>query len=533
LYALNKEIGYELDLLRQGPKWNANTKTIAPAWYKTRRSAQDSPAPAAGHKDFCFFSEHSMPFHTLYCMMLNHLYFPESEFALVGPSGHLCRQQHNTGAKNTTTASTTTTTTFTSSWIRPMVWDKPKTSRGTSNRSNKSSEHNSSSSQCWVIMLDGSLPDFIITNYLPEKPVTAYVYDTFASAAANKYEAIQVPSTRQACTFATEIVSPVMTMKDINLKSDSEFDRFMRNVSANGQFRQWHSDATSNHVHLSYDNPSFFRNPARLLKVCMAYWYFEPVLLMLCRHTRRSNDYCWSLRQFLKGKIMSDSDYAMHVEFGSKLYLTAMSRDRFKEVYHKIFHTATITNYASILKDLGLSDDYQSIAYLFQHLEYRTSALNLTNLVPGGTGTIEIRIKHGSADTTENKMWIHLLANMFYVAFTDTKLISERWDDKFINSAWDLYDQLASQTHWTKSTSLHINSDIASNLQNVLQIMERYCPDKKVWTYWMNTLTNTHTICNVSSRDAACTPHDKAVAAQKAKKKAAAAKRRRTKTAAI
>ena len=180
LYALNKELAYELELYHHGPRWDANTKTIAPSWYKRRPTARESGAPAVGHKDPCFFTEHSMPFHTLYCMMLNHMYYPESEFALAGPTGILCRQKHTTDAKNTAA----TTTTFTSSWIRPMVWDKPKTSRG--NRSNKSSEHGSVS-QCWVIMLDGSLPDFIVSSYLPDKPTTAYLYDTFASAVANKY----------------------------------------------------------------------------------------------------------------------------------------------------------------------------------------------------------------------------------------------------------------------------------------------------------------------------------------------------------
>ena len=179
-----------------------------------------------------------------------------------------------------------------------------------------------------------------------------------------------------------------------------------------------------------------------------------------------------------------------------------------------------MSNYASILKDLGLSDDYQSVAYLFQDFDYRTSALNLTNLVPNGSGTIEVRLKHGSADTHENKMWIHLLANILYTAFTDTKLISERWDDKFKQSAWDLYDKLAAHPHWTKSTALHINADTANTLQNVLKVMEHYCTDHAVWSYWMKLLNTTHTICHVHSKDSACsTPKAHSKSALLAKKK--------------
>jgi hypothetical protein len=505
LYSQNKELEYELDLYKQGPKWNVSTKTIAPTWYK-RAQRSLSETPAAGRKDPCYFMEHSMPRHALYCMQLNHLYYPDVEFALVAGFGQVCRQLPDRDGDGAASA-----------WIRPMTWQQPGTDRsrrGSSSGSSGSSRRGSSKlggkvqQQFWVISQDGSLGDRLVTGYVPPNTqATIAMYDTFASAASNKYEVIPVPSARAANVFGAEVISPIMSMKDIAYKvSNSRFDQVLRTaLAAGGQFKQWHNDRTSNHVHLSYDTPGFFRKPAPLLKVCMAYWYFEPVLLLLCRHTRRANDYCWSLREFLtKGKVMSEGDYAMHVQYGNKMHLTAMSRVRFKEEYHKIFHTMRMSNYASVLKDLGLPDDYPSIVYMFQDFDYRTSALNLTNLVPNGSGTIEVRIKHGSTDCTENKMWMHLLANLFYSAFTDSRLVSERGGDRFRASAWDLYDQLAEHPHWTKSTAMHINAETASTLQDVLRVMSDYCPDRKVWSYWMDVLHSTHTICDAKSSAAAC-----------------------------
>jgi hypothetical protein len=89
----------------------------------------------------------------------------------------------------------------------------------------------------------------------------------------------------------------------------------------------------------------------------------------------------------------------------------------------------------------------------------RYYSLNMLNLVPGGIGTVEFRIKQGSNDVEENRMYMLLLAEFIQSIIN----LSEKSDKIMISSAlhekqlaedfWNLHNMLI-KNNWTLATKL-------------------------------------------------------------------------------
>lgn len=200
-----------------------------------------------------------------------------------------------------------------------------------------------------------------------------------------------------------------------------------------------------------------------LAKVCMVYWYFEPVLLLLVGHWRRRNTYADSMRNQLK----------------------------MLKHYRNLFFNVDASNIEEFLMSHGLALDLPSIVFLFQTDRY--SAFNMYNLAPNSIGTIEVRLKHGSNDPLENKMWMCLFALMFQAAADDKFWISNQ-SKEFKKSAWDLYAKLEINPQWDTSTKLFLNESTLQDLKVVLETMRTYVDDDLVWNYWMSVLSRLHDV---------------------------------------
>lgn len=278
-----------------------------------------------------------------------------------------------------------------------------------------------------------------------------------------------------------EVVSPILTIKDIDVTTEkTQLDEAIRVLGVNGTFVYWNSMSTSNHIHISHH---LFRDPASLFKMSLVFWYFEPVLMLMVAHWRRSNRWCNSMRDFLAGKH----------EVGSYFYMgDTNSRAAFSKYYERVFREADASTWKSMLKEVGLKADLPSVVHTFQNVHDRYSSLNLLNLSPKGTGTIEVRLKHGSCDAHENKMWMQLFLNIFHSAIAQKRWITAS-SDRFKRDAWDLYGHLSSNPDFKSKTRLKLNRETRTCLDSVLKEMKMYVPNKVVWEYWSKLLKKMHT----------------------------------------
>jgi hypothetical protein len=276
-----------------------------------------------------------------------------------------------------------------------------------------------------------------------------------------------------------EIVSPILTFKDLDFTSkNTQLDEVSKVLTLNDTFVYWNSQMTSNHIHISHPR---FREPASLFKLCLVFWYFEPVLMLMIAHWRRGSDWCSSMRDFLAGKVET-----------GELTINATSRAAFSKYYERLFREANERTWASMLKEVGLKPDLPSVVHSFQNIWDRYASLNLLNLSPKGIGTIEVRLKQGSTDAFENKMWMHLILNLFNSAISQKIWISQS-SAEFKQDAWDLYGHLEANPDFKRKTCLKLNNETRTCLANVLKEMKRYVPNKTVWEYWSKLLRKMHT----------------------------------------
>lgn len=193
-----------------------------------------------------------------------------------------------------------------------------------------------------------------------------------------------------------EIVSPVMSYSDISSKLNM-LD--ISNTFVNNQ-------STSNHVHLSF---SEFITPYNLYKICIAWFIFEPLIMAMVTPDRRDNMYCVGMRSIL-------SDYKSIVL--DKLYKLQKLQFRTIDDIIEFFQ----------IRDMESSS------------QLRYVALNLLNLrdihkkTAQKLNTIEVRLKHGSADMFENDCWIKFLSH-FFMSCINNPPITEILND-------DIYDVL-------------------------------------------------------------------------------------------
>lgn len=163
----------------------------------------------------------------------------------------------------------------------------------------------------------------------------------------------------------------------------------------------FNNSTTSQHIHMSMGD--MFKSSLNVLKICIAWWWYEPIIMSLVPFWRRGNNYCISMREFTRRKFTSLENPLGHVAImsNSEMILHMLSDDQ---------------NYTGMIESLTSATLLPGIVQLFQGDSNgnisRYAALNLMNLL-GRYGTIEVRIKHGSVDGKEIKQFVTLFHNFF------------------------------------------------------------------------------------------------------------------------
>lgn len=263
-----------------------------------------------------------------------------------------------------------------------------------------------------------------------------------------------------------EIVSPPLTKQDIENGILSYVDGIM---SANGKLSYYNNEKTSNHVHMSFNNGCgnvLLKSPESLLKVCMAWWYFEPIFMLLCGHWRRENEYAQGMRSILYD-YFADPNVA-------KDMMTQLNEENFLDRLADI----------DLLTDEDLiymgEDEYServyiqtimnSIITLFQgditERSSRYAALNLLNLTNDGIGTIEVRIKQGSNDPEENKNFILLVTEFFeHVLWDESKT---PYSPSQVEASWQLWEDFLCRNR--KKSTMDMNTNNARKQPNEWEV---------------------------------------------------------------
>lgn len=245
-----------------------------------------------------------------------------------------------------------------------------------------------------------------------------------------------------------EIVSPPLDLKDDSHKEI--INDVFNNVFINNNYMfHFNNSTTSNHIHFSCKND--FRNRENLYNICMNWIHFEPVFFNLCPFWRTNNDYCTSINENMKNNLEEDA-------------------------YNTIF-----------MGEDQMGPDISDIINIFQgnceEPNTRYTAINLLNLVDGGIGTIEIRLKHGSNDPEELLFFIELFTKFFDASIRKKRvdnnnttllavLLASQNDTEYLNKAFNfLFDNiLEGYSPELKNFFLHYNRNLPFINQNARQI---------------------------------------------------------------
>lgn len=234
-----------------------------------------------------------------------------------------------------------------------------------------------------------------------------------------------------------EITSPIMSFKyvihdfkqlfqKINVVTKYNAINDDDDVSYASPMIPFNTDVTSNHIHLSciHNSKNVFADPVNTHKICMAWWYFEPIILLLVGHWRRNNGYCVTMRELFRKK-----DIGHEKQF---------------------FFSGDINNFYQGVDPNRLTD----IMYVFQGgitKDHRYKALNLIPLL--GIGTIEVRIKHGSYDAEENVNFILLFGLLMRAAVNNPCVCYFFGGDK-IHCLYEIYDKLKQNGEFFQKTGI-------------------------------------------------------------------------------
>lgn len=225
-----------------------------------------------------------------------------------------------------------------------------------------------------------------------------------------KGRAIRQPNPERTINYI-EIVSGILSKRDDD-KVAATFNHLPCPVKDVPRFAYWHNQSTSCHVHISCGQE--FRDPKNLLRICTAWWLFEPCLSLFVAPWRLENRYCRLMRSIIPNLENAISEY--------------------------IYFDKTLANIIGIFQERNRP-----------RAESRYAALNLTQLFPGGYGTVEVRLKQGSTSSEETLKWAHLLERFFasaisvwpaaYRSFTEKDNLKFKTasipKDKKATSQWD------------------------------------------------------------------------------------------------
>ncbi len=323
--------------------------------------------------------------------------------------------------------------------------------------SKKPHSPSSGKQRVWAVTKDSSVyQDGVIDYYEGMKDVLQNTVD------------IDKPDKDNLLNF-TEIVSPILSLQD--LTNNGYFQQIMGEyMSVKHMLRYWNCNRTSNHVHMSYDDPLFHANkPAIMVKLCMAWLYFEPVIMLLMGHWRRDNKYCEPMRHKMKLKLTTKvPEFFMQMTSENYMdYLDAllegidMRNDPQQHVINALIHFFQ-----------GSMDDTST----------RYSALNLMNLWKGGIQTVECRIKQGSSDVEENMMYMKFLADFVHNVL-DRDDVAKQYGPIFKARTWSTMDILSSN-NWAHSTRVSLDKRQKMIVDAVFKELMTYITDTEVKAYF-------------------------------------------------
>ena len=230
-----------------------------------------------------------------------------------------------------------------------------------------------------------------------------------------------------------EMVSPPLKV----MGDWGNIDFMISSVMNNCKWQSRHNIKTSNHVHFTLCNdedstdPIWIKSPAVLYDMCMAWWRFEPVFMMLCDPQRRSNYFCASMHRSIWDRyedetFYGESDPSVFLEkifkgdsrlMDSVLGELTPSKYQFKRELEKAWYAdGRFFNADEIQEDNSNVYKLMQIIYLFQghpgEHDSRYASLNLLNTITKVT-TIESRLYEGSTDAKEVMSWINLIVLFF------------------------------------------------------------------------------------------------------------------------
>ena len=271
-----------------------------------------------------------------------------------------------------------------------------------------------------------------------------------------------------------EIVSPVMKYSYIS-KPHDKFTEIMthiiplykkvQHVNSKGEsidelvpeIKYWNNPTTSTHVHISFPELDDLMNrPKLMIKFFYAWLYFEPLFMMLCGHWRRDNEYC----KLYRPRFDSKRDlFNYTIDDFENNYLDFI-RDNYPEVYKELM----------TYKTPGITAEYFNNKVIVALLTIiqggpsyndRYFSLNMLNLLPSGIGTFEFRIKQGSNDVEENKMFMLLLGEFVKTIMNMSDgLVSNMYKNNNIKyELWKLQSILIAN-NWKQNTEIMFNNTL-------------------------------------------------------------------------
>ena len=290
---------------------------------------------------------------------------------------------------------------------------------------------------------------------------SSVVYDTVAETVKPKYykkytvnESKDVSNDEpipENVVEGVEIVSPPLMLADIDTSLNTIFTQVLKDDDYMDYFN---NKKTSNHLHISLsrgDIPIWVDDSSQLLKICMGWWYYEPIFYMLCGWWRRNNDYAGAMNEIMHDKykneeiknIFYDGDRAIE---GLKKLSPAFKKkveDALKQK-KKTFKGFNLERF----RDEDPTKQQKKLDNLFELLELififqghpgdhssRYAGLNLLNTVTS-VGTVEVRIKHGTTDYEEIKQWITLMTTFFNYLLNQDKTINNYVDENIKKSCY-------------------------------------------------------------------------------------------------
>lgn len=225
------------------------------------------------------------------------------------------------------------------------------------------------------------------------------------------------------CIENLELVSPVMCIENYENKINHLFDEIL-NYHNSKELYIFNNSTTSNHIHMSFGN--LLENPKHVYNICLYWLYFEPVIMSFVPYWRHQNFYC----QSISFRLLRNCSF---------------NKDKFIDIFkNKQYSNQTLSNIINLFQ--GDINDPNT----------RYSTLNILNLVKGGIGTIEIRVKHGSTDKNELIKYIDLFTKFFCNVLNKNKIYSKETIDM-------LYDSIGDKKKLKKAKKLFFDNIINDN----------------------------------------------------------------------